>query len=659
MIKRKISISLAVIIIFTSLGSNFSYGDKLDYYNPGEEDLIKDQVEYIRLNKLAERFHLDLGWDKLNRLALMDQGRIKIQPNSREVLLEGEKILLENQVRIKENNIFVPYEFVDRVLGLNISASYETFIAEKPGENFKYSQDERLKINMENYLNSLVKASNFYGAVLVSKGDEILYDGAYGYSSLGENILNSKETSFGIGSMTKQFVASSILKLREEGKISLEDSLDKYFPDYKYGKDIKIKNLLNHSSGIVGFTDQVSFLEMVNKKTQEDMYSLIADKELHFKPGQGFRYSNSNYLILGMIVEDITGNSLESYIEENFLNKLDMKSTGLSYEKNSKYPMATPYTGFLDVNFIDDEYLLRRAYGAGNMYSNIYDIYKWYLGLKSGQVLSEESLKLLVNEDLKISKAGDYYGYGIMVHEDRDLGKYYSHNGNTFGFTSVAGYIPAEEIFITILSNKGHQDLDSIFKDLGKISLNKEYETREEIKEVEISPEDLEKYRGDYILNIMGQEVKTKVTIDNGLLYIQLEGQEAFPVYYMGKDKFFYKIVDAKVEFKMDQGRAKGIVLEQMGFDYFGEREDLKLDGENLELKKYVGKYISKEGIRIEIFYDQGLYVDFGQGRVKITENKDGSFRIKGINIRLHFKADNTGFSLVQGGREFDFIRTD
>ncbi len=657
-IKRKLAGLMAVCIVTLKTGPVL--GDRLEYFELPDQDLIIAGESYLRLKSIDDRFKMGLAWNNKEKYAYFKGRDIKIYPLSQEVLVKGRPVDLKNKPFLDKGSVYVPYELVAKVLDLDPSVAYGNLLV-KPGskDDLVVKPDRELGIKLDDYLTYEEKNRNFMGSVLVARGNEIVFTGSYGYNNKKENIKNRPETTFGIGSITKQFVAVSILQLEEKGLLSVEDSLDKYLADYKYGKEIRLKNLLNHSSGIVGFTNTGDFLSLVNKSSQEDMYGLIKNEDLLFKPGSNYNYSNSNYLILGMVVEKVSGLSLEDYIEENILSKLGMDSTGVAYGKEGKYPMATAYSGHIDIDPVDDSYIIKRAYGAGNMYSNVYDLFRWYRGLKEGKILSQASLEKLVNRDREVIKDQAYYGYGVMTMVDEEMGSSYFHNGNTLGYTSSSGYFKDQDLYVAVLSNKGYENVENIYNNLARLASNKEATREEELKELSIGPKDLEKYTGDYTINVLDQDLACKVFIKDGGLYVELEGQPSARVYYMGDHRFFYKEVDAKLKFDLVDGEVKGFVLNQSGLDFKAKKkgvEEVYIPKENIE--KYVGEYETDNGFLVVISYDDGLYIKVdGLGKIKLTQWAERKFKVRGVEGSLVFNEENNGFTIYQGITKLEFTK--
>ena len=247
---------------------------------------------------------------------------------------------------------------------------------------------------MDQVVQSYVSAKQFMGSVLVARGDDVLFSKSYGSANLEWNIPNTPATKFRIGSMTKQFTAASILLLEERGKLKVDDPVKKYMPDAPAAWDkITLFNVLTHSAGLPNFT---SFPEYAKLQafpiTPEKIVATFKDKPLDFEPGAKFSYSNSGYVLLGYLIEKISGESYEKFLQDNIFTPLGMKDSG--YDSNSAIieRRASGYSPS-PAGPVNAEYVhMSVPHGAGALYSTTQDLLKWQLALYGGKVLKPESL---------------------------------------------------------------------------------------------------------------------------------------------------------------------------------------------------------------------------------------------------------------------------
>ncbi len=264
------------------------------------------------------------------------------------------------------------------------------------------------------------KLKNFEGIVYFTQNGEVLYIHARGKDELGNDL--TIESPMYIGSVSKQFCATAVMMLKEQNKLSVDDTLDMYFPEYEIGKDITIKNLLTMRSGIP---------EMIESKDMDYLKNLSADKPtsenlavikdwvfsqpLEFTPDTAYDYSNTNYFLLSEIVEIVSGQGYYDYIRSNIFEPLKMEHSGFigDVKDNEFFSSALTYDTLYDeVNGIEGLLDGLLSKGAGDIVSTAPDMDRWMTGFLSGEVVSDESYREML-EDYS-PDCGDYYGYGFM-----------------------------------------------------------------------------------------------------------------------------------------------------------------------------------------------------------------------------------------------------
>ena len=404
--------------------------------------------------------------------------------------------------------------------------------------------------------NAILKDSSFDRlpglCVLVARDGNIIFQGALGLadSETGRKLnVNSK---FRIGSITKQFTAAAILKLAEEGKLSVNDTLDKYLPDFPRSSDVTIHQLLTHTSGIPSYTDHPAFYETVTEPTTEEaLIATFAGKEFDFEPGSDFRYSNSGYFLLGNIVQKVSGKPLGDYLQEKFFKPLGMNDTGVhrKHKQLDNEALGHSVQGQKTNRAID--WAMSRAGGAGDLYSTVSDLMKWNEAVFSGQVLEPATLKKALTA-VEVSDPGMKYGYGWMIGHQRGL-PIISHAGGLNGFQSNLVRFPEQNLTIVALHNASPAvpDLTPTFitSHLANLFLWQEMEPREVFTvDSNVSPDVYDRYVGryDYGGAIMS------VTREGDQLYAQLSGQPRFEIFPSTETRFFWKVVDANIEFLLD-----------------------------------------------------------------------------------------------------------
>ncbi|MCY6354212.1 serine hydrolase [Clostridium sp. ZS2-4] len=434
------------------------------------------------------------------------------------------------------------------------------------------TKDRNISEELDKYLSLLQKSDNFHGSVLVSKGDTILLDKGYNMANFEQNIKNTAQTTFPIGSMTKQFTAMAIMQLVEKGMINEQDKLSKYIPDFPNGDDITIYNLLTHTSGLVIFNQLPEFL----KKKPEDLtninnvINLFKDKPLNFKPGTKFEYCNSGYLLLGYIIEKVSNMSYEDYLKTNIFKPLNMNDTGIAYKGNEKMYSSQGYSGYLEVSPVDDELILNGVHGAGALYSTTEDIYKWSRALNTEKLVNKKNMEKIFSKCVKMPIYNSaYYGYGWMINEGK-YGHEVFHGGNVLGFTSNIKRYTDKDLTIIILTNAGYYDIDSLTNVLADIYFGSEYKLPKKKKEIKVDSKILNNYVGKYSIDKI---VDFNIIREGNHLYYQASGQPKFEVFPEANNKVFFKVVDAEIVFNTDsKGNITGIELYQFGQKFKGTK---------------------------------------------------------------------------------------
>lgn len=416
--------------------------------------------------------------------------------------------------------------------------------------------DSRLQQIIESYVNN----HQFMGSVLVAKGGNTILNQGYGSADLEWNIPNSPDSKFRLGSITKQFTAACVLLLQERGKWNVHDPVKKYLSDSPPAWDkITIFNLLTHTSGIPNFT---SFPDYRNTEAQsttpEQLVARFRNKPLDFEPGAKWSYSNSGYVLLGYLIERVSGETYQKFLQDNIFTPLDMKDSG--YDSNSAIIMhrASGYTpsphGIENAGFIN----MTIPFSAGGIYSTTGDLLKWERGLFGGKLLKPESLKEMT------TPFKNDYAFGLVVTTSFGRKKI-AHDGGIEGFNTQLQYWPDEQLAIAVLGNLNGSAPGAIGAEIAAALHGENVILPSERKEIKLSPEQLSAYVGTYQL---APGVELKVTLEGDQLQTQLTGQPKVAIYPETPTLFFLKVVDAQLEFKKDaSGKVTQVTLHQNGRD--------------------------------------------------------------------------------------------
>jgi CubicO group peptidase (beta-lactamase class C family) len=300
------------------------------------------------------------------------------------------------------------------------------------------------------YLNTLAHLGSFSGSVLIARNGEVLLSKGYGFADREQKILNTPKTKFRLASITKQFTAMGIMILEAQGKLDVQGLICVYLSECPEAwETITIHHLLTHTSGIPNFTDFPDYQStMATPSPPEQTINRFQDEPLDFQPGERWSYSNSGYILLGHIIERVSSQSYEDFLQENIFTPLQMTNTGYDHNQDD---LAVGYKSiFSKADFVD----MSIPYAAGGLYSTVEDLYKWDQALYKNELLPQDYLDQIFAAHVALPNSdGMAYGYGWVVGlEDRR--QIITHGGGIEGFvTNIARY-PEDETVIIILSNQ-------------------------------------------------------------------------------------------------------------------------------------------------------------------------------------------------------------
>lgn len=420
---------------------------------------------------------------------------------------------------------------------------------------FEASISQNKTNEIDSLLNSYTALNLFNGNVMVIKDGNTFYNATYQINNPSSSTLN-KKTIFPIGSLTKSFTALVILKLQEEQKLSIEDQISKYLPDYPNGEKIRIKHLLSHGSGIYESFRNPKYREAYsqsNNVTPDELVDYFKNEPLDFNPGEDFSYSNSGYVVLGVIIEKITQLSYEEAIKKYILKPLRMKHTGYNYSnfkgKKTKGYEYLSQTRKKEVKLWNGTYL----YATGGLYSNVDDLRKFYLGLINNKIITQKSF------DEATTVQNKQYGYGWFI----DIiggDKIINHGGNIEGFTSYFMMNKEKNICIIALNNMTSTSLERISNTIYKIVTDKPYSFPKPKIEIFPSENILKTYVGTYDIS---EDYIVKIILIKGNLYFLVNKEKELKLSAETESLFFIKDENILIEFIYDENKSQKIKIKE------------------------------------------------------------------------------------------------
>lgn len=406
---------------------------------------------------------------------------------------------------------------------------------------------------LDEYLNSANAVYKFNGSALIAEKDRILLAKGYGLRNVSTPLINDTNTIFQIGSITKSFTAIVILKLQEEGKLSVYDKLNKFFPGFPKADEITIQNLLTHTSGLHNYTDIIGEEDsaiVCYPVAREKVLEAFKNKGLLFKPGKKFEYNNSGYFLLGMIIENVTGKEYETVVKEMIFDPLHMNQSGFDYKKVDNINKAQ---GYIILN--NDSLRTNRTvdstvyYSAGSMYSSVTDLYKWAHAIADHKLLNDSSWQQA------FTPFKNKYGFGFFL--DSLYGKsYIRHSGGLLGFTSEFIYYPKEDVTIILLNNVGDygNSLFPVAAGITSIVFGLPYTNWKQPAAINIEEATLRAYAGTYVFN---PDHKLIVSYENGSLFVRdTNPKDMLPkvrLYAESETMFYMKEAQLRFEFVRDE----------------------------------------------------------------------------------------------------------
>jgi CubicO group peptidase (beta-lactamase class C family) len=313
--------------------------------------------------------------------------------------------------------------------------------------------------------NAWAKDRGFMGAVLIAKDDKILLEQGYGFANVEWDVPNTPDTKFRLGSITKQFTATAILQLVEAGALRLDDPACNYVPDCPEAwKPVTIHQLLNHTSGIPSYTGLPDFFAPKNSRiplSPLEVVMLTKDRKLEFQPGEGWNYNNTGYVLLGHIIEKVSGVKYDAYLKEHIFDPLDMKDSGYDWTRPVQKHRASGYLynpstkAYTNADYLD----MSLPHAAGSLYSTVKDLYQWDRALAAGKLLKKSSFELMFMPGKK------NYGYGWGI-ETVDGRKQIGHGGGINGFSTMIARYPDQNAVVIVLSNVANAQAAVLQRDL-------------------------------------------------------------------------------------------------------------------------------------------------------------------------------------------------
>jgi len=435
----------------------------------------------------------------------------------------------------------------------------------------RLSSDSNLSRTLDSLLSPQFKLTEPGIAVLVAKKGEIIYKKAFGSANIELNTPLQPDMVFRIGSITKQFTAVAILQLAEQGRLTLQDSVRQYIKDFpSKGHTITLEHLLTHTSGIRDYADADSSNPFIEREdfTPVRLINYFKDWPLEYAPGSKYSYSNSNYVLLGYIIQLVSGQDYHQYLKDHILTPAGLRHTGYAEERTIIPGRVQGYMrnrGFFENT---DYQTLSMGFACGDLLSNTEDLYRWNNLVVSNSLISRSSVDKAFSPYKQTDGTFSKYGYGWFI--DTSYGhRCIHHEGQVSGFIALEMYFPAEDIYIAILTNvkSGEDKTDfsdrrfRLFTQIAYLALGNNF-----LRQVEVSAATLDSYAGVYQLS----SGKATLTIykKEGNLYCDLSNGTGKNMLLspLSETKFYLpdvRRIYTTFEFMLEGGKVTTVVTNQ------------------------------------------------------------------------------------------------
>lgn len=506
---------------------------------------------------------------------------------------------------------------------------------------------------LSNYFETLADNGRFIGTAAIYQDTQPLYQITIQPDNKADNgwaLSTNHDLKYKIGSISKTYASAIIFQLIEEGKLALDTKLSKFYPKVKNADKITIKHLLNHQSGIFNYTNEPGFVDYVYLAKDKDfLLGKIESFDSVFEPGEKAEYSNSGYLLLGFIAEDIENKPFAEIVKQRISKPYNLNDTyyGSDIKERNGEVHSYEYKGRWGKMA---QWNMNIPGAAGALVSNADDLNQFINLLFDGKIINQESLKTMTTMDMN-------YGLGIFetsYGEDDNKLEGYWHNGGIEGFRTHLAYYPEKDLSIVLLSNGLRYDMREIYEAMLDAYSGKTIEEPTFPEPIKLTEEQLQPLVGNYSSETFPLDIN--VSIKDGQLYAQATGQGAFPLTAYPDDKFEY--IDAGIEMRFDRDTEQ-FVLIQGGQGYaFTKEGATKKKGYDVPekvLEQYTGVYGSEDfPLDLEIkIKDGSLYGQAtGQSEFPLTAESETRFRFKLGGIVINFEADKNQLTITQHGKD-------
>lgn len=419
--------------------------------------------------------------------------------------------------------------------------------------------------DIDRFLSQVYPAVEPGASVIVVQDGRTLLRKGYGMANLEQGVPITPESVFEVGSVTKQFTATSILMLQERGRLSVQDDITKYLTDFPtQGKKVTIENLLTHTSGIPSYTGMKEWAPTMREDLPlEKLIAFFKGKPFDFEPGTKWDYDNSGYVLLGAIIEKVSGKSYERFVEDEIFKPLGMTHSSYGSWSDIVPHRAAGYDGE-EGHFVNTSYIsMTQPYAAGALMSTVDDLALWDKALSAGTLVKTAAMERMFTPYTLASGASTRYGYGWTLHELAGK-KVIEHGGDINGFSCDVLRVPEAKILVVVLTNNPDAAMrpDGVTHRIASTLLG----VPDLDRKIRLTAKALDEYSGVYRT---GDTIRY-VSRGGDKLFIQRPGGAKREIQATGPDTFTYAMAFITVRFPRD---AQGKISKMLFENYHGLAE--------------------------------------------------------------------------------------
>lgn len=507
-------------------------------------------------------------------------------------------------------------------------------------------------------------------AVIVTDDGKIVYKAGQGLTNVETKTPITADTIFRIGSITKQFSAAIMLQLVAEGQMSLDDPLSKYLPNYpKPGADATIAQLLNHTVGVQSYTGIPGWMagdKPAKAVTTEQLIAEFKDLPSPSKPGEKFEYNNSGYVLVGAVIEKVTGMPWHQAVDERIAKPLGLTTIRYGVLESETRGMAQGYTRQEGKVVPSKAIHMSVPHAAGALIGTVEDLARWNAALHAGKVVPKPYYEQMIAPTKLADGTTEQYGFGITNRQVRSRAAI-GHGGGIFGFTTDSIYLPKEDVFVAVFANSDDPRTDPgmVMMQLAALAVDDPFPTFDKQK---LDAKAVEPWVGLYKIG----DAERRLFLRDGKLYTQRTGGSELEAHAAGGGKYFYTNSLTWFELKRDAAGTPVMAMYQQGAAKAEESlragdippEPKAIEVPRATLERYAGSYNAGSAMLVVALPAEGPMTAKlgGQPAIPLMALSQSEFRTVGVDARLEFIIEGekvTAAVLKQGGREMRAARAD